>query len=182
MTTPNIFTLNVLELRPGRESITHSLEVRWYSKIKDIKDLLHKITGVPPSKQQIFQLNCATTLSSSLTLHDLRIEGPGHTLILSALSGRESSLVSNFVLNPSNDVQLDEDCKQLLNDVRVGLQRNQRPAKTDVLDCTGGVYFMRASSGHKVAVFKPHDEEQGMPNNPKGEPLSILHPIKKISN
>ena len=61
----------------------------------------------------------------------------------------------------------DNECAQLLADVRTGLKRHQAPAKTDVLDCTGGVYFMRSASGKKIAVFKPHDEEQGMPNNPK---------------
>jgi hypothetical protein len=171
MITPNIFNLQVQELCSGRDSVVHALEVRWYSKIKDIKDLLHKITGFPPSRQQLFQLNSSTPLSSSLTLHDLRIEGPGHTLLLS-MSGGKSPTASNFVLNHANDAFLNEDCAQLLNDVRAGLQRNQRPAKTDILDCTGGVYFMRAPSGHKVAVFKPHDEEQGMPNNPKGELIS----------
>ncbi|KAJ1412423.1 hypothetical protein B484DRAFT_335811, partial [Ochromonadaceae sp. CCMP2298] len=37
-----------------------------------------------------------------------------------------------------------------------------------MLDCTGGVYFLKGATNLPFAVFKPNDEEQGMPNNPKG--------------
>jgi hypothetical protein len=56
----------------------------------------------------------------------------------------------------------------MVRQVQLGLRCGHLPTKTDVLDCTGGVYFMKASSNNLVAVFKPMDEEQGMPNNPKG--------------
>jgi len=56
----------------------------------------------------------------------------------------------------------------MVQQVQLGLRCGHLPTKTDVLDCTGGVYFMKASSNNLVAVFKPMDEEQGMPNNPKG--------------
>ena len=76
---------------------------------------------------------------------------------------------AQFVLTPSRDVELNEDCQNMITEVSTGLkQAKGGPMRTDVLDCTGGVYFMRNVSGQKYAVFKPHDEEQGMPNNGKG--------------
>ena len=57
----------------------------------------------------------------------------------------------------------------MIQTVRQGLlTTNHTPGKTDLLDCTGGVYFMKNQQGQVTAVFKPHDEEQGMLNNPKG--------------
>jgi Phosphatidylinositol 3- and 4-kinase len=159
------FTLYVQDLR--QDCNVHSVEVRWHSKIKDVKDLLHSITGITPSRQQLFQANCPIPLSSSVTLHCLSIDRSGYTLRLSII---ETNVIgaAEFILNHAQESSLDKECSSILTDIRSGLQRENMPIKTDVLDCTGGVYFMRASCGRKVAVFKPFDEEQGMPNNTKG--------------
>mmetsp|Transcript_18597 Transcript_18597/g.25686 ORF Transcript_18597/g.25686 Transcript_18597/m.25686 type:complete len:927 (+) Transcript_18597:506-3286(+) len=69
---------------------------------------------------------------------------------------------------PSKDVKMDEMCVEMIGEVQKGLDSGKMPAKTDVLDCTGGVYFMKSCSGMHVAVFKPSDEEQGTPYNNKG--------------
>ena len=159
------FTLFVQDLR--QDCNVHSVEVRWHSKIKDVKDLLHSITGISPSRQQLFQSNCPIPLSSSVTLHCLSIDRSGYTLRLSII---EANVIgaAEFILNHAQESSLDKECSSILTDIRSGLQRENMPIKTDVLDCTGGVYFMRALCGRKVAVFKPFDEEQGMPNNTKG--------------
>jgi hypothetical protein len=73
--------------------------------------------------------------------------------------------------------KLDDFVKELLSEVRSGMEVHQ-PIATDVLDCTGGVYFMRDSYGAKVAVFKPSDEEQGMPNNPKNHSGNGEHGLR----
>lgn len=159
------FTLYIQDLR--QDCNIHSVEVRWHSKIKDVKDLLHSITGISPSRQQLFQSNCPIPLSSSTTLHCLSIDKSGYTLRLSII---EANVIgaAEFILNHAQESSLDKECSNILTDIRSGLQRENMPIKTDVLDCTGGVYFMRALCGRKVAVFKPFDEEQGMPNNTKG--------------
>ena len=162
---PNVFILHIQELR--QESNCYALQVRWFSKIKDVKDQLHSITNIAPSKLQLFQSNSSVPLSSSLTMHDLQISKSGQSLRLSIIDDNVVGS-SDFVLNQTEIDSLDEKCTRMLMDVRFGLQRHNVPIKTDVLDCTGGVYFMRAVSGRKVAVFKPQDEEQGMPNNTKG--------------
>ena len=143
------------------------VQVKWHSKIKDVKDLLYSTTGIPPSRQQLFQSNCAVPLSSSLTLHCLSIDRSGYTLRLSVI---DTNVIGapGFILNHAQETSLDQECSNILADIRSGLRRENAPIKTDVLDCTGGVYFMRALCGRKVAVFKPFDEEQGMPNNTKG--------------
>ena len=155
---PNVFTLHIQELR--QESNFYTIQVRWFSKIKDVKDILHSITNIAPSKQQLFQSNSSVPLSSSLTMHDLKISKSGQTLRLSVVDGNAVG-TADFILNSSEENLLDSECSKILTDVRFGLQRHNVPIKTDVLDCTGGVYFMRAVSGRKVAVFKPQDEEQG---------------------
>jgi Phosphatidylinositol 3- and 4-kinase len=159
------FTLHIQDLR--QECHVHSLNVRWHLKISDVKDLLHGTTGVPPARQQLFQNNCPIPLSSSLTLHCLNIDRSGYTLRLSIIDANTIG-DAEFILNHAQEITLDDECTNILADIRLGLRRENMPIKTDVLDCTGGVYFMRALCGRKVAVFKPFDEEQGMPNNTKG--------------
>ena len=159
------FTLHIQDLR--QECHVHSLDVRWHLKIRDVKDLLQETTGVPSARQQLFQNNCPIPLSSSLTLHCLNIDRSGHTLRLSIIDANTIG-DAEFILNHAQETTLDDECSNILSDIRSGLRRENMPIKTDVLDCTGGVYFMRALCGRKVAVFKPFDEEQGMPNNTKG--------------
>jgi hypothetical protein len=144
--------------------LLHLIELR-YSKIKDIKDMLHSLINIPPSRLQLFQSNSSIPLSSSLTMHDLKISRSGQSLKLSTIGSGVGQ--ADYILNHDDEISLDVESSLVLADVRSGLKRNTVPIKTDVLDCTGGVYFMRGVSGRKVAVFKPQDEEQGMPNNTK---------------
>ena len=61
------------------------------------------------------------------------------------------------------------------NNENAGLSSRQPPGKTDEFEGSGGVYFMRRRHGYKpCAVFKPLDEEPGMPNNPKGRAQETL--------
>jgi hypothetical protein len=155
------FTIQIQEL--NRPENIYILPVKWFSSIKDIKDQLKFITNTPPREQHLFHLARPTALKNSQSLHDLGIEKEGHILKLSINTG-----TSNFVLTSSTDYKVDENCLQMINNVRLGLQRNQKPIATEIFDCTGGVYFLRNSLGQKCAVFKPNDEEQGMPHNNKG--------------
>lgn len=45
------------------------------------------------------------------------------------------------------------------------------PLSVPASQCSGGVYFIRSPQGHKVAVFKPCDEEPGAPNNTHSQKL-----------
>eukprot|EP00605_Chrysophyceae_sp_TOSAG23-4_P002741 GSChrysophyteH1.ASY1.ANO1.3020.1 assembled CDS len=164
------FTLNVQELRAPHTM--HSLKVRWYDSIKNIKDALHNRTGQPPRNIDLFYGTNPSRLTNNLTLHDIGIEKDGYVLRLTINGPTAGNNTwggeNSFVLTPSRDVELSDDCERMLSEVSTGLKRGVVPMKTDVFVCTGGVYFMRNTNGNKIAVFKPHDEEQGMPNNGKG--------------
>lgn len=161
MSSP-LFSLEVQELRKSGNA--HVIFVRWFTSIKDIKDQLHKIINCPPARMQLFHSSRSKHLSNQTTLHDLGIDQNGHILRLAL------TVTSNaqYLLIPSKDINLSQDCEEMLQDVHLGLRCGHKPAKTDMLDCTGGVYFMKAGTNRPCAVFKPNDEEQGMPNNPKG--------------
>lgn len=156
------FAVEVLDL--SGYSNVYNLNVKWFTSIKDIKDQLRKVVNCPPNRMRLYHNSSAKSLSNNTTLHDMGIYESGHVfrLVMDITRGLHSHII------PSKDMDVDSNCRKILAEVRMGLQRNKVPAKTDLLDCTGGVYFMKTSSGAQVAVFKPSDEEQGMPNNPKG--------------
>src|SRR3546814_833467 len=58
-------------------------------------------------------------------------------------------------------------CELCVLQVKRGLEDRWMPIKTDEFEGSGGVYFLTSSGGQRTAVFKPQDEEQGMPQNPK---------------
>lgn len=158
----NSFTLSVHEVL-NSENI-HVLTVKWYFTIKDIKDQLFRCTNIPVRYQQLFHDAFPTALRNQMNLHDLGISSSGHIL---RLSGHKLEK-ENFVLVEASSDIVDNKCSSLLNDVRLGLRRpGLKPLKTDEFDGTGGVYFMRSATGTNIAVFKPADEEQGMPYNAK---------------
>lgn len=156
-----VFPIEIQDLR--RASSVHTIFVKWFTSIKDIKDQLNKKYHCLPSKMHLFHTSRARALPNHTTLHDLGISSEGHVLRLVV------EMTSNsYVLMPSQDIQLDKFCTELIKEVQLGLDNGKVPTKTDVFDCTGGVYFMKATNGSHAAVFKPSDEEQGMPNNNKG--------------
>jgi hypothetical protein len=156
------FLVNVQELQ--RPEVIHSVKVRWYSSIKDLKDQLHVITNEPPSTQHIFHPSNPTEFRNSSTLQSIGIEHDGFTLKVAF----DDYVRASFYLEPLKKDLLDAAASNMLEEVRQGLIRDKQPKVTDKLDGSGGVYFLRSLKGFYAAVFKPHDEEQGMPNNPKG--------------
>lgn len=134
----------------------------WWSSIRDVKVALHKLTHEPPSRQHLFHSTNPSELSNSIMLHDIGIEKSGRMLRV-AIDYRNE----DFTITPTKDVLLDDSSKAMVESVRRGFQRNKAPTATDEFEGSGGVYFLRNAFGSYEAVFKPHDEEQGMPNNPK---------------
>ena len=147
-----------------RPDAVHCVKMRWYSSIKDLKDQLHRLTGEPPSSQHIFHASNPHEFKNTSTLQELGIDHDGFVLMVAF----DSSARSSFYLQALKPELLTKACVDMLEDVRLGLLKNNAPKVTDELDGSGGVYFLRSSKGFYAAVFKPHDEEQGMPNNPKG--------------
>jgi len=154
------FELLVRDLRAPEQ--VYRIKVAWWFLISEVKRLLHLEMGAIPSTQHLFYANNPTPLSNSLSLHDIRIEGSCNVLSLCV-----DDQPHDFVLNACKEACPDETCKALVNDVKVGFLKGQHPTATDEFEGSGGVYFLRSSNGMYAAVFKPQDEEQGMPSNPK---------------
>ena len=162
MSVTSVFPLEIQELR--RPENSYRLDVRCFTSIKDIKDQLQREYSFPISRIQLYYPPSSKCLGNQTTLHDLDIKQAGHVLRLALVFTTNPQ----FMLEPTKDMCLDELNEEMIRDVRTGLRAGHQPAKTDMLDCTGGVYFMKGGSNTPAAVFKPSDEEQGMPNNPKG--------------
>lgn len=138
--------------------------MRWYSSIKDLKDRLHIITQEPPSTQHIFHFSNPTEFRNSSTLQSIGIDHDGFTLQVAF----DDYARAPFYLEPLKKELIDDAGAMMLEEVRQGFMRDKTPKATDELDGSGGSYFLRSQKGFYSAVFKPHDEEQGMPNNRKG--------------
>jgi hypothetical protein len=151
------------------------LDVHWWSSILKVKQLVQALTDEPPSRQHIFHSTNPSELSNSIMLHDLGIEKTGYMLWI-AIDYRSGN---EFSIAPAKDVELDVLSKEMIEAVRLGLQRNKAPTATDEFEGSGGVYFMRNYMGSYISVFKPHDEEQGMPNNPKDHVGTGLHGLRE---
>lgn len=155
------FLLDIQEIR--RPESIYQLSAHWWSSIKDLKDKIFSLTHEPPSRQHIYHSTNPVELHNNQILHDLGIEQSGRMLRV-AIDYRTRQ---DFTLTPTKGVLIDDACKEMLRNVRLGLQRNRVPKITDEFEGSGGVYFLRSANGSYEAVFKPHDEEQGMPANPK---------------
>mmetsp|Transcript_14950 Transcript_14950/g.24729 ORF Transcript_14950/g.24729 Transcript_14950/m.24729 type:complete len:1082 (+) Transcript_14950:101-3346(+) len=155
------FLLDIQEIR--RPESIYQLSANWWSSIKDLKDKIFSLTHEPPSRQHIYHSTNPVELHNNQILHDLGIEQSGRMLRV-AIDYRTRQ---DFTLTPTKGVLIDDACKEMLRNVRLGLQRNRVPKITDEFEGSGGVYFLRSANGSYEAVFKPHDEEQGMPANPK---------------
>lgn len=156
------FFIEIQELR--RPERVYRFPVRWHTSIEQIKDTLQKATNYPVSIMRIFHSSSSYCLKEKVTLRQLGIDKSGHVLTLSI----EFNSTNENLIEPVKDYPLDGNCRDLVSQAQIGLNNSNIPSKTDLLDCTGGVYFLKSASNAFVAVFKPHDEEQGMPNNPKG--------------
>jgi hypothetical protein len=72
-------------------------------------------------------------------MHDLKISRSGQSLKLSIIGSGVGQ--ADYLLNHDDEASLDVESSLVLADVRSGLIRNTVPIKTDVLDCTGGIYI-----------------------------------------
>merc|ERR1711871_1658883 len=178
----NSFSLVIHDVRKN-ENLT-ILQVRWWDKISDIKVLLRKIINESLSRHHLYLPKSAKELSNNLTLHDIGFTGNSSSLakvteklrvIIDSSYGKDGLKSSSLI--PFNEaITEDEKIREIIEETRTGLSAGQPPGKTDEFDGSGGVYFMKSPSSKfgPVAVFKPLDEEPGMPNNPKGRANETL--------
>jgi hypothetical protein len=157
------FNITVQEQR--NPSVIHSVHAYGFTMIKDVKKRLSSILNFPSDRMRLLHADNMHLLQDSLSMDEIVIPSDGPTLIVSY----EFASCELNTIELGKGIRSDSKVKELVAQVQQGLNLlKSAPGKTDVLDCTGGVYFMKSSNAAMVAVFKPQDEEQGMINNPKG--------------
>lgn len=169
----NFFSLEIQELR--RPETVYTLHVHCFKTVHDVKVLLQNLVGFPAERLRLFPAPTSAQLRDRATLMEIGVEKEGHMLLLSY----EFGSTGDNLVEPARGMIVDQASKEMLQLVQQGLKcTHTAPKKTDLLDCTGGVYFMKSGSGDMVAVFKPQDEEQGMSNNPKGYAGNGIHGLR----
>lgn len=139
-----------------------ALQVRSWTTIRQVKKMIFDKTGLTPSQQRLCwqgrELKNGQTLASWIN-HDMSIR-----LQLFVSSHKPHT---GFTIEAADDYDKSPTTTALIASVKRGLQDRWMPIKTDEFEGSGGVYFLTSSGGQRLAVFKPQDEEQGMPQNPK---------------
>lgn len=169
-----------LFVRDVKEGKKRPIQVRSWATIKDVKDSLSQLMGVPvPSIRLYFGplLTSGRELPNHRTLHDAGIYHSGESLLLDIKSSSESSFSSGSIFSsqrPSNDICISSSMydsapkhlRSLVTQARRGLSLGLKPDL--ILEGSGGTYFLHDSRKTKVGVFKPADEEPYAENNPRG--------------
>lgn len=107
----------------------------------------------------------AATVNTVSTKHIRKVTN-GRKFSIDVEAGLDSGFVSIASKLPSNDR-----LKVLVNKSWQGMKSGYSPTLCPA--GVGGTYFMKDSFNNRIGVFKPHDEEMGCHNNPKGfTPLS----------
>ena len=147
-----------VKFNDGRKRI---LEVKEWSKIHDIKNIIMGFSDIPPQRQRLFFRGkevgnswCVASAEDGCTLSCVITNGPSHIYGKPALSLCQSSS------------RVAKRLRDLLEACKSGLALNLKPLLA--LDGLGGTYFLRDSNKQCVACFKPMDEEPGGANNPRG--------------
>lgn len=165
------FVLQVQEQR--RPDVVHELKVHLFNTIMDVKRMLETIVNFPADRLRILLASTMQVLKNAQTLSDLPLTVGEPALLVSYGFG----ISGGYHIEAAKGISCSADSKELIRQVQQGLNKFA-PGKTDALDCTGGVYFMKSASGGIVGVFKPQDEEQGMVNNPKGHAGNGTHGLR----
>jgi hypothetical protein len=156
---------------------------KWNS-IRDLKTKLLSSLNKPLTDLHLFFSTSPSELKDHVLLHDLGIEKSGYILHLvfdhqhddndnddsddnNDHDTRTKTTANEITLLPTHSLSTDSSTNHIVSIVKAGFLKHRLPTPTDSFDGTGGVYFLREANGSYCAVFKPHDEEQGMPNNPK---------------
>ena len=143
-----------IKFNDGRKRL---LEVKEWSTIHDIKNLINGMVQIRPESQRIFFRGkevdnswCVASAEDGCTLFCVVKNTSGHgTLSLCQSSAHTAKRL-----------------RELLEACKSGLAVNLKPLLA--LEGLGGTYFLRNSEKQCVACFKPRDEEPGGANNPRG--------------
>ncbi len=141
-----------------------SFEVQAWKSVKDLKEILRdRFVGYPASRQRLFV--SSRELRNTRRMHELGppdADGPVRVYMSLAQPPGQSG---TRMLRTYGNVPCPDALKDIMRDAFTGMIRGLKPKLT--IEGTGGTYLMKETRGDVVAVFKPADEEQFAPNNPR---------------
>lgn len=147
-----------IEDKLGRKA---SLRVHAWSYVKDLKDAIQGKLGVPATRQRLFFSN--KELRNTRSIYDSNIsDGAKLFLALNSVSVGRGGVTSMRLYGNTPCPAI---LKKIISIARGGLSHGLAPRLA--MEGTGGTYFLRSHKRDTVAVFKPADEEQFAPNNPR---------------
>ena len=170
---PNL-KLFVKDVREGKK---RPIEVRSWSTIQNVKEILQRKIQIPTSSIRLFfgpLLTSGQELPNHRTLHDVGIYRSGETILLDIKNSADRTAPPMHSSKSSVDIQISASMmestpkalRSLVTQARRGLSLGFKPAL--VLDGSGGTYILHDPCKRNIAVFKPSDEEPYAANNPRG--------------
>ena len=147
-----------VKFNDGRKRI---LEVREWSNIHDVKNLIKGVEGIAPERQRLFFRGrevdnswCVASAEDGCTLF---------CVVKSSDTSQRYAAKINLCASSSTTAKRLRECMLA---AQRGLSLNLKPLLA--VEGLGGTYFLRDNKKQCVACFKPQDEEPGGINNPRG--------------
>jgi len=147
-----------VKFHDGRKRV---LEVREWSNIHDVKNLIKGVEGIAPERQRLFFRGrevdnswCVASAEDGCTLF---------CVIKPSDASQRYAAKINLCASSSTTAKRLREC---LLAAQRGLSLNLKPLLA--VEGLGGTYFLRDNKKQCVACFKPQDEEPGGINNPRG--------------
>jgi hypothetical protein len=147
-----------VKFNDGRKRV---LEVREWSNIHDVKNLIKGVEGIAPERQRLFFRGrevdnswCVASAEDGCTLF---------CVVKSSDTSQRYAAKINLCASSSTTARRLREC---LLAAQRGLSLNLKPLLA--VEGLGGTYFLRDNKKQCVACFKPQDEEPGGINNPRG--------------
>jgi len=109
--------------------------------------------------------------SSSSFSYLIEKNAPNSSENVTSLESQENQRNTKRSIKFVENVRVSDEAEELLKAVEEGLQLHE-PELAD--EGEGGTYFLKNKSGHRVAVFKPFDEQPQAENNPKKKTSQAL--------
>ncbi|CAK4628794.1 unnamed protein product [Aphanomyces euteiches] len=140
------------------------LVMKPWAYVKDMKDQLQAMFGLPTSAQQLFHKGIELANARNLVQCGLYQEKVVVDLVLSA-NGRKNR-TNVFTIHPYGNHVFPKSIMKAAHLAMQGLALGLTPELA--MDGTGGTYFLKDPSQRKVCCFKPQNEEPFGPCNPRG--------------
>ena len=145
---------------PNNGSIL-SVRCHDWSSVLELKQSLHKVLKIQPSRLQLFYKNLELDLDNKTLLgYDIKAND---TICVKLIPQFENSLgiIHQYTIFAHHSPLI----LSMIESIKTGFLKGMKPKLSE--NGTSGSYFLESNTGKTVAIFKPFDEEPFAPNNPK---------------